>query len=506
MIVLRRRRQRVKIDQNWDMFYYKFYEDHGQPNLIWNFKCREELRECIEAEMRLFKMDVELSQGFEIAWNYNEFEVAYMCLSDEIKIGEYYLRLLLEQGGDLFENIAKELDKPAPPPPTPPSDATTTDQDGDGAASTEVTPPPPPPVKSVRVAAPPIAHLSQSNRIDISDAISFFYDLYHRFLLAGQMKLMCLQAMTIVYTQCHATIGSFHDTKYIVDMLDKTSDRAERDQLLVFIDALVLNAANIKSLLDHGGVRVLVDLATLAHLHTTRAYVPTHNNVIEASADTMSSAGDTEKEWYYGNGKNGPFSLREIKTFHADGTIEARTRMWAQGLDGWRSMDKIAQLKWTLLASGQAQMNETAECVLILNILIKMCRCYPSRNAHGAIIRPLPKIMRLLTDANTLPHIVQLLLTFDPIVVEKVATLLDMIVQDNPVLSKLYSTGVFFFISMYTGSNILPIGRFLKYTHLRQSFKSDDEANERRTFMSDIVHRSIVSYSIFKNKNKLSSD
>lgn len=68
----------------------------------------------------------------------------------------------------------------------------------------------------------------------------------------------------------------------------------------------------------------------------------------------------------------------------------------------------------------------------------------------------------------------QLLLTFDPVLVEKVATLLYLVVQDNPSLNRLYLSGVFFFILMYTGSNVLPIARFLKYTHLKQAFLSDE--------------------------------
>jgi hypothetical protein len=32
-----------------------------------------------------------------ISWNHREFEVSYASLSDEIKIGDYYLRLLLER-------------------------------------------------------------------------------------------------------------------------------------------------------------------------------------------------------------------------------------------------------------------------------------------------------------------------------------------------------------------------------------------------------------------------
>lgn len=37
-IVLRRRRERVKAEANWTLFYYKFNQDHALPNLIWNYK------------------------------------------------------------------------------------------------------------------------------------------------------------------------------------------------------------------------------------------------------------------------------------------------------------------------------------------------------------------------------------------------------------------------------------------------------------------------------------
>ena len=41
--------------------------------------------------------------------------------------------------------------------------------------------------------------------------------------------------------------------------------------------------------------------------------------------------------------------------------------------------------------------------------------------------------------------------------------------EENPMLNRVYVTGVFFFIMMYTGSNILPISRFLQLSHLRQN-------------------------------------
>ena len=37
-VVLRKRRQRVKSEANWALFYYQFNCDHAKPNLIWNRK------------------------------------------------------------------------------------------------------------------------------------------------------------------------------------------------------------------------------------------------------------------------------------------------------------------------------------------------------------------------------------------------------------------------------------------------------------------------------------
>ena len=185
-----------------------------------------------------------------------------------------------------------------------------------------------------------------------------------------------------------------------------------------------------------------------------------------------------------------------------------------QGMDGWRPLEQIPQLKWKLLGQGPSLMNESDMASLILLIFIRMCQFYPSRDSEDAIVRPLPRAKRLLSEPNTLPHIVQLLLTFDPSLVEKVTKLLNIILQvsvgcvpwsvflslplflspsiflvpspiftpsplpsppqDNPQLPRMFSTGAFFFILMYTGSNILPIAEFLKYTHMKQSFRPDE--------------------------------
>ncbi|KAF7993906.1 hypothetical protein HCN44_011175 [Aphidius gifuensis] len=423
-IVLRKRRERIKSEANWKLFYYKLNQDHSMPNLIWNHKTREELRTALENEIRAFTADKDLSGGTLISWNHREFEVQYQCLADEVKIGDYYLRILLE--------------KDCPDSP-------------------------------------------------IRKSYEFFNDLYHRFLLTTkiEMKCLCLQAMTIVYGRYYEDIGPFSDTKYIAGMLERCLDRTERDRLVMFIHKLILHRKNVKDIMDQNGVRGLVDLLTLAHLHTSRAMVPTQTNVIEAGPDQERIL---EKEWYYNDDdkRAGPISLNELKDLYNKKKINHKTKVWAQGLDGWRILSQVPQLKWTLVAKGKPVLNESELATLVLNILIQMCEYYPSRDTDNAVIRPLPRVKRLLSDLQCLPHLVQLLLTFDPILVERVATLLCEIMKDNPDVSKIYLTGVFYFIMMYTGSNVLPIARFLQLTHTKQAFRGDD------TTPSDIMQRSVL--------------
>lgn len=111
----------------------------------------------------------------------------------------------------------------------------------------------------------------------------------------------------------------------------------------------------------------------------------------------------------------------------------------------------MAVFKWSILATGSPLLNESDLAALILNLLIRICEYFPSRDNEGSVIRPLPRVKRILSDALSLPHVVQLLLTFDPILVEKVATLLSLVMSDNPILSRLFNSGVFFFVMMYTG-------------------------------------------------------
>ncbi len=49
---------------------------------------------------------------------------------------------------------------------------------------------------------------------------------------------------------------------------------------MLFLSKLILNRENVVEILRSQGLRILVDLVTLAHLHTSRAVVPTQTQVL----------------------------------------------------------------------------------------------------------------------------------------------------------------------------------------------------------------------------------
>lgn len=149
--------------------------------------------------------DKDLCGNALIAWNHAEFEVQYQCLADEVRIGEYYLRLLLEKEDSPDSPIRQSY------------------------------------VLSFKqifftffycfTQFMFFLYLIISCNISYIYLIiynfifryAFFNDLYHRFLLTAkpEMKCICLQAMSIVYGRHYEDIGPFSDTKYIVNMLER---------------------------------------------------------------------------------------------------------------------------------------------------------------------------------------------------------------------------------------------------------------------------------------------
>ena len=61
-----------------------------------------------------------------------------------------------------------------------------------------------------------------------------------------------------------------------------------------------------------------------------------------------------------------------------------------------------------LLATRSQLLKESDLAAVVLNIFIRICECYPSRDSEGSVIRPLPRAKKPLNDVQSLPHIVEL--------------------------------------------------------------------------------------------------
>ncbi|ESL07461.1 endosomal trafficking protein RME-8 [Trypanosoma rangeli SC58] len=283
-VVRRERQVKVKTSLNWPMFFYEAKQDHMRADLIWNHNTRTELREALEAEMQALKLDISLSQGDLTSWNYREFEVRYPSLANELKVGQHYPRLLFEVKNPLIYN-PKE----------------------------------------------------------------FFNDMYHCFLLSQEpkTKMSCLHGMSILYEHYSTAIGQFNDVEYILKMLETTMDPIFRDRLLLFILQLLRARPNIKLFVDCGGLKPLVDLLMLAHLHVDRPQLRSATNAIEHSV-SPTDLQDQEKEWHYTKDgvKQDPVSYTRLKQLYEAGEVRNDTKVWAQGLSGWMELKDVSQLRW----------------------------------------------------------------------------------------------------------------------------------------------------------------
>lgn len=426
---------RVQPTLNWNMFFYQIKRDHLRPDLIWNHTTRSELRAAVQAELDAFRHYSDTRSERMVAWNYAEFEVIYHSLDGELKIGQHYPRLLFE---DAHPVIARPRE--------------------------------------------------------------FFNDMYHRFLLVPdtKSKLECLHGLALLYKHYPEQIGEFHDVPYLLQMLQSTTDPMMRDRLLLLLAHLLKARHNIKLFLDHDGLSPLIELVTIAHLHIDRPQLKSVTNTIEYAGGLKEMQGQ-EKEWHYtkNGAKAGPVSFTELKELYKAGEVTATSKVWAQGMPGWREFRAVAQLRWGILSADQPSVLTLTEVTYaVLDILLLLCEHYPSVNSDGAVMQPQPKVKRLLSGPAILPHIVQLLLTFDSGICARVHTLLFMLMEANPLVGRLFLTGVFFFSCLYTASDVLPMCRLLATTHRRQAFQYSAATNDvvRDSILAPLLPPAMVCY------------
>ena len=66
-VVLRKRRERIKSEANWQLFYYYFNKDHAKPNLIWNYKVSDVANKY--RLMAVMKIETHIISSFRVGEN-----------------------------------------------------------------------------------------------------------------------------------------------------------------------------------------------------------------------------------------------------------------------------------------------------------------------------------------------------------------------------------------------------------------------------------------------------
>ena len=445
----------------WEALWEVLPQDFHRGDLMWNDTTRQELCTALEAEIEALGLHEQAAVITEpISWNYNNFEVLYPSLEREPKIGNLYLMRLLERRHRDDKVEARLLQEVA----------------RDGSPE------------------------------------RFFNWAFERFLLEhdDDVKATCCRIMTIVYRAHHTQLPAFRAVGDIVKIIDLTPSNKLRDNLLVFVQALLYEPLNMKSFLNAGGIALVVELMTLVHwddsIKVAAANLPANQPVMMLEDSEEPVQRDYVQYWFYkvpaglGAKKDeragqevGPISISTLDGLWKTGAIDGDTEVHTKHDWQWRPLSSLRVLRWRFMMRGTSNFSPVAVAEACLDIMLQLCGSFPVADEFGVVMRPLPRARVMLSDmSRVLPHIVQVLVTQHAGLISKASQLVQLILEQNTELaSRLYRTGLFCFAFMYTGSNVLPLIELVKATHHLQRFQGFKEALGMSA--EDVVRGSILS-------------
>lgn len=194
---------------NFQLMFFMMLRDHSTYTVIWNHETRNELKSALEKELNNLKRAQEkvTEDQPKPLWNYEEFFIDYKSLADEIVIDGYYISHMIDQD----EKVQLKIDKP----------------------------------------------------------VELFQALYTRMLRETDFakKITCVRAMTVLYDAYVEKIGTFYETRQILEMIDHTSHRTYRDHLIVLFKSLMKCNGNVDIILRDldSCAEVIMDLVSMAH-------------------------------------------------------------------------------------------------------------------------------------------------------------------------------------------------------------------------------------------------
>jgi hypothetical protein len=456
-----------KQPENYRVLFHMITRNHKLPDLIWNDQTRLELRSALETELKSFEREQRLRGNQKLAWNFQQFQIHYDSLREEMQVGPIYVRYFLDAG----DSFLKQLDNPTP--------------------------------------------------------TVLFEKLIRRVLVNidynPSVSTMCSRCLCRLYEVCRDSIGVFDDMVIIVRMLDQTSSIELQQRLLDLLVLLCQEDGNLLQLLDKTFVDAMVKFVSLAHIQpdqignvlarATNSLLMIKDGAVPRDAD-VNRAREIEAEgsgsykaspwipedaacpkvWYAASPSSsfppskqlqqGPFRVSELFLEVQAGRIgkdwfvapmtadEGDDEKFEAIVDTgrWRPIQEYFQLRMQLLFTGTALHSPAFVSSQCLRLLQRLAAVHKSANFKGTPFYPIAMSKRIMSDPSHLAIFSQLLLSNDHAVVDSAADLLTSLVEFNlQACSKLYLSGAFFFAARYSGNNFRALAQFFHATHLQQS-------------------------------------
>ena len=194
---------------NFPLMFFMMLHDHSTYTVIWNHETRNELKSALEKELNALKQAQDKVPEGEPKplWNHEEFFIDYKSLKDEIVIDGFYISKMVDQDS----KVKLSIEKPS----------------------------------------------------------ELFQAMYTRMLREVDYanKILCVKAMTVLYDAYINQIGSFYETRQILELIDTTDHRTYRDHLIVLFNSLLKYPGNVDIILRDldSCADIIMDLLSMAH-------------------------------------------------------------------------------------------------------------------------------------------------------------------------------------------------------------------------------------------------
>ncbi|KAG7366914.1 heat shock protein DnaJ domain protein [Nitzschia inconspicua] len=494
--------QNQRLPENFRVFFHTLTQNHALPDLIWNQQTRRELRIGLESEIQYIHRETEARGIDKIAWNHQQFGIEYPSLDGELRVGSVYMRLWLQAGEGfiktwdeplrlfelLFRRFLCEMDR-----------------------NTKVT------VMCIRC----LERLYAIHGVDIGafpDVMILIRSMASTRNIETQHRLLGLLATVLGVRQDDAGDEARVNVPENAEQLLNVESIEQMCQFVAWghtngvqvgnLMTTILNRSQPQTTLLTDGTQARPDGNKDFPITTT-----------DTPASSISPADSCPPVWFVATTHRvpppqdtirGPFRILDLQRMISTGEISPFTLVTSSHAESyeedssdemeeyqidtgkWRRLDQIWQLRWQLCTDG----NDTgifSPSEVALHALLSLTRLvdlHKSLDSRGLPYYPIPIAKRIICGLSKDPFsskstetvdkklsflsiLAQSVLCNDPVVVDQAASLLYKLTQYNEeATSKLYLTGIFFFMSCYTGSNFHSLAKLMHATHLRQHFRS----------------------------------